>query len=362
MAQRTLIKGGTVISVDPGVGDFETGDVLIENGVIAAVGASLDAGDAEVIDATDRIVLPGPHRHPPAHLAGALPQHRLRLDARALLHRPARHDEPALPPRGHLRGQPDRHARGARRRHHDAARLVAQPQHAGALRRRDRGAPGDALARGLRARLRLRALGAGELAAARRGHPPGRAPVLLLGRPARHARHGAAREPVRDARGDRARLPARARARHPHHLPRRGRRMGQGAADRTAPGARAARRDADLRALQLAGRRRAEDDGGGRLHGLDLARHRAADGPRLAGHGTPAGRRHAPEPLDRRVLLQRRPPLRHHPGHDRHAARLRPGRGRRRPAGAGADLPRRARVRHDRGRARGGDGHARSAR
>ena len=50
----------------PEVGDFETGDVLIENGVIAAVGASLDAGDAEVIDVTDRIVLPGlidTHRH-----------------------------------------------------------------------------------------------------------------------------------------------------------------------------------------------------------------------------------------------------------------------------------------------------------
>jgi 5-methylthioadenosine/S-adenosylhomocysteine deaminase len=66
MAPRTLIKGGTVISVDPDVGDFETGDVLIENGVIAAVGASLEAGDAAVIDATDRIVLPGlidTHRH-----------------------------------------------------------------------------------------------------------------------------------------------------------------------------------------------------------------------------------------------------------------------------------------------------------
>jgi 5-methylthioadenosine/S-adenosylhomocysteine deaminase len=66
MAQRTLIKGGTVISVDPAVGDFERGDVLVENGAIAAVGASIDAGDAEVIDATDRIVLPGlidTHRH-----------------------------------------------------------------------------------------------------------------------------------------------------------------------------------------------------------------------------------------------------------------------------------------------------------
>ena len=66
MAKRTLIKGGTVISVDPAVGDFETGDVLIEDGAIAAVGPNIDAGDAEVIDATDRIVLPGlidTHRH-----------------------------------------------------------------------------------------------------------------------------------------------------------------------------------------------------------------------------------------------------------------------------------------------------------
>jgi 5-methylthioadenosine/S-adenosylhomocysteine deaminase len=66
MANRTLIKGGTVISVDAAVGDFETGDVLIEDGAIADVGASLEAGDAQVIDATDRIVLPGlvdTHRH-----------------------------------------------------------------------------------------------------------------------------------------------------------------------------------------------------------------------------------------------------------------------------------------------------------
>ncbi|HKI92999.1 MAG TPA: amidohydrolase family protein [Gaiellaceae bacterium] len=67
MASRTLIKGGTVISVDPAVGDFyPTGDVLIEDGEIKAVAASIDAGDADVIDATDRLVLPGlvdTHRH-----------------------------------------------------------------------------------------------------------------------------------------------------------------------------------------------------------------------------------------------------------------------------------------------------------
>src|ERR1700712_5180222 len=66
MGQRTLIKGGTVISVDPSVGDFDPGDVLIEDGKIVAVAASIDAGDAELIDATDRIVMPGlidTHRH-----------------------------------------------------------------------------------------------------------------------------------------------------------------------------------------------------------------------------------------------------------------------------------------------------------
>jgi cytosine/adenosine deaminase-related metal-dependent hydrolase len=67
MAERTLIKGGTVITVDSELGDFfPTGDVLIEDGAIAAVGPSLGAGDADVIDATDCLVLPGlvdTHRH-----------------------------------------------------------------------------------------------------------------------------------------------------------------------------------------------------------------------------------------------------------------------------------------------------------
>ena len=63
---RTLISGGTVVSMDPAVGDLGRGDVLISGGVIAAVAERIDAADAEVIDATDRIVLPGfvdTHRH-----------------------------------------------------------------------------------------------------------------------------------------------------------------------------------------------------------------------------------------------------------------------------------------------------------
>ncbi|NUT34266.1 MAG: amidohydrolase family protein [Hamadaea sp.] len=45
--------------MDPNVGDFDRGDVLIENGAIVAVGRELPVGDAEVFDCTEKIVLPG---------------------------------------------------------------------------------------------------------------------------------------------------------------------------------------------------------------------------------------------------------------------------------------------------------------
>jgi len=57
--RRYLIKGGAVMSMDPKVGDFATGDVLVEGKKILAVGANLGGGDATVIDATGRIVMPG---------------------------------------------------------------------------------------------------------------------------------------------------------------------------------------------------------------------------------------------------------------------------------------------------------------
>jgi 5-methylthioadenosine/S-adenosylhomocysteine deaminase len=63
---RTLIEGGTVLTLDPALGDFTTGDVLIENDKIVAVGPHLEVTDGEVIDATGMIVLPGfvdSHRH-----------------------------------------------------------------------------------------------------------------------------------------------------------------------------------------------------------------------------------------------------------------------------------------------------------
>lgn len=66
MTDRILLKGGQVITMDRSLGDLPIGDVLIENGKIADVAAGIDAGDAEVIDASGMIIMPGfidTHRH-----------------------------------------------------------------------------------------------------------------------------------------------------------------------------------------------------------------------------------------------------------------------------------------------------------
>ncbi|AIO32981.1 amidohydrolase family protein [Burkholderia cenocepacia] len=56
--ERILIRGGTVLTFDPVIGDFEKADVLIEGKKIVAVQPSL-AADARVIDASNMIVMPG---------------------------------------------------------------------------------------------------------------------------------------------------------------------------------------------------------------------------------------------------------------------------------------------------------------
>ena len=56
--RRYIIRGGSVMSLDPQVGDFPQADVLVEGKTIRAVGPNLQAGDAAVIDATGRIVMP----------------------------------------------------------------------------------------------------------------------------------------------------------------------------------------------------------------------------------------------------------------------------------------------------------------
>jgi 5-methylthioadenosine/S-adenosylhomocysteine deaminase len=65
MSNRMLLRGGSVLTMDSQIGDLPTGDVLIEDGTIAAVDRQIDA-DAEVLDVTGRIVIPGfvdTHRH-----------------------------------------------------------------------------------------------------------------------------------------------------------------------------------------------------------------------------------------------------------------------------------------------------------
>lgn len=57
--RRTLIKDGAVLSMDPEVGDFPVADLLIEDGRIVAIGPNLEAGNAAVIDARGKIVMPG---------------------------------------------------------------------------------------------------------------------------------------------------------------------------------------------------------------------------------------------------------------------------------------------------------------
>jgi 5-methylthioadenosine/S-adenosylhomocysteine deaminase len=67
--RRILLRGGTIITMDSGVGDFIRGDLLIEGKRIAAVNADLGTaldGNTIVVDAKDAIVIPGfvdCHRH-----------------------------------------------------------------------------------------------------------------------------------------------------------------------------------------------------------------------------------------------------------------------------------------------------------
>lgn len=62
---RWLITGGVILTGDPAIGDFSRGDILVEGSKIVAVASEIKA-DAQVIDASNTIVLPGlvdGHKH-----------------------------------------------------------------------------------------------------------------------------------------------------------------------------------------------------------------------------------------------------------------------------------------------------------
>jgi cytosine/adenosine deaminase-related metal-dependent hydrolase len=67
MGGKYVIKNATVVSVDSNIGNPRNCDVLIENGIIAAVGPNLThSPECQIIDGSDSIVSPGfvdTHRH-----------------------------------------------------------------------------------------------------------------------------------------------------------------------------------------------------------------------------------------------------------------------------------------------------------
>ena len=56
---KTLIKGGTIISMDRKTGDFAKGDILVNGSEIEKIGKSIRSPGAKLIDATGMIVMPG---------------------------------------------------------------------------------------------------------------------------------------------------------------------------------------------------------------------------------------------------------------------------------------------------------------
>ncbi len=66
MSERTLIKGAIVLTQDPKLGELPNADILVVDDTIEAIGPNLQAADAQVIDATGDIAIPGfidTHRH-----------------------------------------------------------------------------------------------------------------------------------------------------------------------------------------------------------------------------------------------------------------------------------------------------------
>ncbi|MCC5904838.1 MAG: amidohydrolase family protein [Balneolaceae bacterium] len=63
--RRLLLKGGSILTMDDEIGDFRQADLLIEDGIIKEIATSIKT-DAETVDASGRIIMPGfvdTHRH-----------------------------------------------------------------------------------------------------------------------------------------------------------------------------------------------------------------------------------------------------------------------------------------------------------
>ena len=58
-SREFLLKGGYVLSMDDDIGDIAVGDVHIRDGEIIDIAPSINAPQAELIDASDRVIMPG---------------------------------------------------------------------------------------------------------------------------------------------------------------------------------------------------------------------------------------------------------------------------------------------------------------
>ena len=57
--RQILIKNGSIISMDPKIGDFDRGDILIDNEHIIKIGSTIRAPKASILEAKNMIVMPG---------------------------------------------------------------------------------------------------------------------------------------------------------------------------------------------------------------------------------------------------------------------------------------------------------------
>jgi len=54
-----VVRGASVLTMDPNIGDFATGDVHVRDGAIVAVAPRIDVANAQIFEARDMICMPG---------------------------------------------------------------------------------------------------------------------------------------------------------------------------------------------------------------------------------------------------------------------------------------------------------------
>src|SRR5262245_8004510 len=54
-----VVRGASVLTMDPNIGDFAAGDVHVRDGAIVAVAPRIDVANAQIIEARDMICMPG---------------------------------------------------------------------------------------------------------------------------------------------------------------------------------------------------------------------------------------------------------------------------------------------------------------